>query len=38
MSNMGTLADRFRSQRTDRIRVDEAEVLSLVEVILRPSS
>ena len=38
MSNMGTLADRFRSQRTDRIRVDDAEVLSLVEVILRPSS
>jgi hypothetical protein len=27
-----TLADRFRTQRTDRIRVDGVEVLSLVEI------
>lgn len=38
MSPSRTLADRFRSQRTDRIRVDHLEVLSLVEVILRPTS
>lgn len=38
MSSSRTLADRFRSQRTDRIRVDDAEVLSMAEVILRPSS
>lgn len=38
MSSSRTLADRFRSQRTDRIRVDHLEVHSLVEVILRPTS
>ncbi len=27
-----TLADRFRAQRTDRIRVDEQEVISMVEI------
>jgi hypothetical protein len=31
-----TLADRFRTQRADRIRVDSVEVLSLVEVDLAP--
>lgn len=32
MNSARTLADRFRTQRTDRIRVDGVEVLSLVEV------
>ncbi len=31
MSTSASFAERFRSQRTDRIRVDEHEVLSLVE-------
>lgn len=38
MSSTRTLADRFRTQRTDRIRVDDSEILSLAEVILRPTS
>lgn len=32
MNSARTLADRFRTQRTDRIRVDGIEVLSLVEI------
>ena len=32
MNSARTLADRFRTQRTDRIRVDGVEVLSLVEI------
>jgi len=31
-----TLASRFRTQRTDRIRLDETEVLSLFEIHLDP--
>ena len=38
MSSLRTLAERFREQRTDRIRVDGIEVLSLVEVLLKPTS
>lgn len=34
MNSARTLADRFRTQRTDRIRVDGVEVLSMVEVDL----
>lgn len=32
MNSARTLSDRFRTQRTDRIRVDGVEVLSLVEL------
>ena len=32
MNSSRTLADRFRTQRTDRIRVDGVEVLSVVEL------
>ena len=38
MSSTRTLAERFRTQRTDRIRVEDSEVLSVAEVILRPTS
>lgn len=38
MSPARTLADRFRKQRTERIRVDDIEVLSVVELFLRPTS
>jgi len=31
-----TLADRFRTQRTDRIRVDGVEVLSMTELVVEP--
>ena len=31
MNSARTLADRFRTQRTDRIRVDGVEVLSMTE-------
>lgn len=36
MNSARTLADRFRTQRTDRIRVDGVEVLSLVEIEVAP--
>lgn len=36
MNSARTLADRFRTQRTDRIRVDGVEVLSMIEVDLAP--
>lgn len=36
MNSARTLADRFRTQRTDRIRVDGIEVLSLVEIDVDP--
>lgn len=32
MNSARTLADRFRTQRTDRIRVDGVEVMSMVEL------
>jgi len=38
VSSSRTLAERFRSQRTDRIRVEGTEVLSIVELVLRPTS
>ncbi len=38
MSSSQTLADRFRTQRTDRIRVDGNEVLSVVDLVLAPTS
>ncbi|MFT7474614.1 MAG: hypothetical protein ACI81L_001539 [Verrucomicrobiales bacterium] len=38
MNSARTLADRFRSQRTDRIRVDGIEVLSMTEIIVDPGS
>ncbi len=38
MNSSRTLAEKFREQRTDRIRVDDAEVLSMAEVIVRPTS
>ncbi|MDW3175769.1 MAG: hypothetical protein R8J94_00135 [Acidimicrobiia bacterium] len=37
MNSARTLADRFRTQRTDRIRVDGIEVLSLVEIDVDPN-
>lgn len=36
MNSARTLADRFRTQRTDRIRVDGIEVLSIVELMVEP--
>lgn len=36
MNSARTLADRFRTQRTDRIRVDGIEVLSIVELQIEP--
>ena len=38
MTTPSTLSERFRSQRSDRIRVDETEVLSMVELVLEPDS
>ena len=38
MSPSRTLAERFRTQRTDRIRVDGNEVVSVVDLILEPTS
>lgn len=36
MNSARTLADRFRTQRTDKIRVDGVEVLSLTELTIEP--
>ena len=36
MNSARTLADRFRTQRTDRIRVDGIEVISIAEIKLEP--
>lgn len=38
MNSSRTLADRFRTQRTDRIRVDGIEVVSMTEVELSKDS
>ena len=37
MNPARTLADRFRTQRTDRIRVDGIEVVSVAEIRLEQS-
>lgn len=37
MNSARTLADRFRTQRTDRIRVDGIEVLSIAELMVEPN-
>lgn len=38
MNSTRTLADRFRTQRTDRIRVDGIEVVSMTEIVLAKDS
>ena len=38
MNSARTLADRFRTQRTDRIRVDGVEIVSMTEVHIAKGS
>lgn len=38
MNSARTLADRFQTQRTDRIRVDGVEVVSMTEISIAPDA